>query len=204
MRIFSFKPDTAKEVLEKSLKILKAGGVIAYPTESFYALGVLAADEAAVKRLCQIKNRPLNKPLPLIVGDIEILRSVVKSVPLQTEILIGKFWPGPLTIIFESVRGLPALLTGGSDRIAVRIPGESVALHLSRLARLPITATSANPSGSVPARSAQEVIDYFGESVDLVIDAGETPGGKPSTIIDVTVTPLKILRAGRIDLQEYL
>jgi L-threonylcarbamoyladenylate synthase len=204
MQIFSFKPETAKEVLEKSLKVLKDGGVIAYPTESFYALGVLAIDEAAVKRLCRIKNRPANKPLPVIVSDIETLKSIVKSVPLQSEILMKKFWPGPLTIIFEAVSGLPALLTGGSERIAARIPGESVALHLSRIARLPVTATSANPSGSAPARRAQEVIDYFGESIDLVIDAGETPGGKPSTIVDVTVMPLKILRAGRIDLQDYL
>lgn len=204
MRIVSFKPDTAKEVFEKSLEVLKGGGVIAYPTESFYALGVLATDEAAVQILCRIKNRPANKPLPVIVGDIETLKSMVKSVPLQAKTLIEKFWPGPLTIIFEAVSGLPALLTGGTERIAVRIPGESVALNLARIARLPVTATSANPSGSAPARSAQEVIDYFGESIDLVIDAGETPGGKPSTIVDVTVTPLKILRAGRIELQENL
>lgn len=204
MRIVSFKPDTAKEVFEKSLEVLKGGGVIAYPTESFYALGVLATDEAAVQILCRIKNRPANKPLPVIVGDIETLKSMVKSVPLQAKTLIEKFWPGPLTIIFEAVSGLPALLTGGPERIAVRIPGESVALNLARIARLPVTATSANPSGSAPARSAQEVIDYFGESIDLVIDAGETPGGKPSTIVDVTVTPLKILRAGRIELQENL
>jgi len=204
MQIFSFKPETAKEVLEKSLKVLKDGVVIAFPTESFYALGVLATDEAAVKKLCWIKNRPANKPLPVIVGDIETLKSIVKSVPLQAEILMKKFWPGPLTIIFEAVSGLPALLTGGSERIAVRIPGESVAFHLARRARLPITATSANLSGSAPAKSVQEVIDYFGESIDLVIDAGETPGGKPSTIVDFTVTPPKILRAGRIELQEYL
>lgn len=204
MQILSFKPETKREVIEKALEVLNGGGVIAYPTESFYALGVLATDETAVKRLCRIKNRPANKPLPVIVGDMETLRAVVKSVPLQAEILIEKFWPGPLTIIFEAVIGLPELLTGGSGRIAVRIPGESAALHLSRRVRLPITATSANPSGSAPARSAQEVIDYFGESVDLLIDAGETPGGKPSTIVDATATPLKILRAGKIELQEYL
>lgn len=204
MQILSFKPETEREVIKKALEVLNGNGVIAYPTESFYALGVLATDEAAVKRLCQIKNRPSNKPLPVIVADIETLKSIVKSVPLQAETLIEKFWPGPLTIIFEAKSGLPELLTGGSDRIAVRIPGESAALHLAKIARLPITATSANPSGSAPARSAQEVIDYFGESVDLLIDAGETPGGKPSTIVDATVTPLRILRAGKIELQEYL
>ena len=204
MQIFSFKPDTAKEVLEKSLNLLKGSGVIAYPTESFYALGVLATDEASVKRLCSLKNRPAGKPLPVIVGDMKTLISIVKSVPLQAENLMRKFWPGPLTIIFEAAGGLPALLTGNSGRIAVRIPGESAALHLARIARLPITATSANPSGTLPARSAQEVIDYFGEGIDLIIDAGETAGGEPSTIVDVTVTPLKILRAGRIDLQGYL
>lgn len=200
MRIFSFKPDKAKEALEKALKALKDGSVIAYPTESFYALGVLATNVAAVKRLCVIKKRPANKPLPVIVGDMDTLNLIVKSVPVQAEVLMKKFWPGPLTIIFEAVGGLPELLTGDSGRIAVRIPGESAALYLARIARLPITATSANPSGSVPARSAEEVINYFGERIDLVIDAGETPGGKPSTIVDVTVEPYKILREGRVEL----
>lgn len=204
MQIFSFTPDTAKEVLEKSLEVLKGGGIIAYPTESFYALGVIATNEAAVKKLCRIKNRPVSKPLPVIVGDMETLKSIVKSLPFQAETLMNQFWPGPLTIIFEAVSGLPALLTGGSNRIAARIPGVSAALHLAIRARLPITATSANPSGSIPARRAQEVIEYFGESIDLVIDSGETPGGKPSTIVDVTAMPLKVLRAGRIELQEYL
>ncbi len=157
-----------------------------------------------MKKLCRIKNRPVNKPLPVIVGDMETLMSVVKSVPLHAKTLMEKFWPGPLTIIFEAKSWLPELLTGDSDRIAVRIPGESAALHLAKIARLPITATSANPSGSAPAKRAQEVIDYFGESIDLVIDAGETPGGKPSTIIDVTIMPPKVLREGRIELPEYL
>lgn len=200
MQILSFNQDGAKEVLKKALGVLKGGGVIAYPTESFYALGVLATDEAAVKKLCEIKNRPANKPLPVIVGDMETLRAVVQSVPLQAETLMEKFWPGPLTIIFKTVSGLPALLTGGSERIAVRIPGESFALHLARAAKFPITATSANLSGSVPARCAQEVMDYFRKSIDLVIDAGETPGGKPSTIVDATVEPFKILREGRVEL----
>jgi len=198
MQILPFKPETARDVLERSLRVLKEGGLIAYPTESFYALGVLATDEEAVKRLCKIKKRPANKPLPVIVGDMETLKSVVKSLPLQAEALMKKFWPGPLTLIFEAVSGLPAFLTGGSDRIAVRIPGDSAALHLAKAVKLPVTATSANPSGSSPARSAQQVIDYFGEGIDLVIDAGETPGGKPSTIVDMTVEPFKILREGRI------
>ncbi len=198
MQILPFKPETAREVLERSLRVLKDGGLIAYPTESFYALGVLATDEEAVKRLFRIKKRPANKPLPVIVGDMETLKSVVKSLPLQAEALMKKFWPGPLTLIFEAVSGLPAFLTGGSDRIAVRIPGDSAALHLAKAVKLPVTATSANPSGSSPARSAQQVIDYFGDGIDLVIDAGETPGGKPSTIVDVTTMPFKILREGRI------
>jgi len=200
MMVFSLEKSDVKEVIAKSLQVLKGGGIIAYPTESFYALGVIATDDAAVHKLCRIKNRPVNKPLPVIVGDMTTLKSIVRFIPLQAEILMKKFWPGPLTMIFEAVSGLPELLTGGSDRIAVRIPGESVALQLSRELGLPITATSANLSGSTPARMAEGVIDYFGESIDLVIDDVETPGGKPSTIVDVTIEPFRILREGRITL----
>jgi L-threonylcarbamoyladenylate synthase len=200
MQIFSFELGTSRKVLDKALEIIKGGGIVSYPTESFYALGVLATDESAVNKLCAIKKRPANKPLPVIVGDLDTLKSIVKSVPPQAEVLMRKFWPGPLTIIFEAADDLPILLTGGSGKIAVRIPGESAALHLAKIAKLPITATSANPSGRVPAKSAQEVRDYFGERIDLLIDRGETPGGKPSTIVDVTVTPMKILREGRVEL----
>ena len=186
------------EIIAESLGILKNSGIIAYPTESFYALGVLATDKEAVRRLYALKERPAVKPLPVIVGDMETLESVITNIPSSAEYLIKRFWPGPLTLIFKARENIPGLLTGNTGKVAVRIPGESVALDLARALRLPITATSANPSGKPPAQYPDAVIDYFRGKIDLVIDGGKTPGGRPSTIVDVTVTPPEILRQGSI------
>ncbi len=188
------------EIIAESLGILKNSGIIAYPTESFYALGVLATDEEAVRRLFELKERPALKPLPIIVGDIPTLESVVTEIPPIAWRLIERFWPGPLTLIFAAHENIPGLLTGNTGKVAVRIPGESAALDLARALRLPITATSANPSGRPPAQYPDAVIDYFRGKMDLIIHGGKTPGGRPSTIVDVTVTPPEILRQGSITL----
>jgi len=198
----SLDESTIKKVIKEALKALKKGGIVAYPTESFYALGVMANDKTALKKLYALKKRPLEKALPLIVGNEKILKSIVKSIPPQAEKLIKKYWPGPLTIIFYAKENLPQMLTGKKNKIAIRIPGESFALHLAKAADFPITATSANPSGKPPAQSAEEVINYFKEDIDLVVDQGKTPGGEPSTIIDVTVIPLRVLREGKISLSK--
>lgn len=190
-----------ESVLKNALHALKNNGVIAYPTESFYALGVDAQNEDAVRRLYELKKRPVDKPVPLIAGSREILKPLVKFIPPQAEFLMKEFWPGAVTMVFEAAEGLPDVLTAGIGKVAVRIPGESFALSLARAADFPITATSANHSGNSPAETADEVIKYFGEAIDLIIDAGKTPGGKPSTIIDITIAPFKVLREGRILVQ---
>ncbi len=180
------------------MEILKGGGIIAYPTESFYALGVLATDEKALENLFLLKKRPAEKPLPLIVGDMVTLASLVKTVPERAVELMDRYWPGPLTIIFEAADNISDLLTACTGRVAVRIPGESVALRLAREVGFPITATSANISSEPPANNTDAVLNYFGERIDLIIDGGRTSGGKPSTIVDATADPLKILREGSI------
>ncbi|MBI5098371.1 MAG: threonylcarbamoyl-AMP synthase [Nitrospirae bacterium] len=198
MLILSITEKNSDSILKKSSEILKSSGIIAYPTESFYALGVLATDEAAVRKLYDLKKRPADKPLPIIVGDINSISAIVKNIPLQAGALMKRFWPGPLTLIFDAKETVPSLLTGGKGKVAVRIPGDSVALHLARALQLPITSTSANPSGAPPAEDTEAILKYFGDKIDLIIDAGKAPGGKPSTIIDVTVTPPKVLREGSI------
>jgi L-threonylcarbamoyladenylate synthase len=186
------------EVFEEALRVLKSGGIVAYPTESFYALGVNATDGDAVKRLFELKRRPVDKPLPIIVGDTEVLGAIVKNIPEQAKGLMERYWPGPLTLIFEGLESIPALLTGGTGKVAVRIPGRSAAFDLAKALKIPLTATSANPSSQPPAIDSEKVADYFGDKVDLIIDSGKAPGGKPSTIMDVTVNPPEILREGRI------
>lgn len=198
VQILSLTENSADKVFSLASDIFEKGGIIAYPTESFYALGVLAADEDAVKKLFQLKKRQADKPLPLIVGDMDTLLSIVKMVPDQAGELINTYWPGPLTLLFEANEKIPLLLTGGTGKVAVRIPGESTALDLARSLKFPITATSANLSARPPADNAVSVIEYFGNTIDLIIDAGGAPGGRPSTILDVTVTPPRILREGRV------
>lgn len=198
MQILSLTEDAREEVITETLNVLKDGGIVAYPTESFYGLGVDAFNENAIKKLFDIKKRPPDKPVPIIVGSKEILKSIVKSIPQEAESLIERFWPGALTIVFEAIDTLPEMLIAGTGKIAVRIPGDSFALKLAIAADFPITATSANLSGMPPAQEPIEVINYFGEAIDLVVDGGKTPGEKPSTIVDVTATPIKVLRDGRV------
>lgn len=198
MLILSFTGTSAEDIFEKASEILNSGGIVAYPTESFYALGVAALDECAARRLFELKRRPADKPLPVIVGDMTVLESIVRRVPTPARKLIKRFWPGPLTILFEAKDNVPILLTGGQGKVAVRVPGMSVALYLAAALKVPVTSTSANPSGSPPAVDAASVADYFGGDIDLIIDGGRTPGGKPSTIVDVTVDPPRILREGSI------
>lgn len=198
MLTISYTGDNWDMIAAESLVILKKGGVIAYPTESFYALGVLASDEEAVRKLFEIKKRPADKPLPIVVADIDILSSVVKEIPDQARNLMRRYWPGPLTLIFEANDNVSELLTGGTGKIAARVPGHGAALDLARSLKLPLTATSANPSSLPPAEDADAVKKYFGSTIDLIIDSGKSPGGKPSTIVDVTVDPARTLREGSI------
>jgi L-threonylcarbamoyladenylate synthase len=177
---------------------INKGGIVAFPTETFYGLGVRFDIEKSLKRLYDIKRRPHEKALPLIIGSDALLPVVTASVNATARLLMDRFWPGPLTLIFHAKEGLSDFITAGTHKVAVRIPGDSFALELAKLINLPITATSANPSGKSPAPDAETVSRYFGEEIDLVIDCGPVPGGLPSTIVDVTGDGIKIMRGGVI------
>jgi L-threonylcarbamoyladenylate synthase len=125
--------------------------------------------------------------------DRVLLSVVADSICGAGESFLDRFWPGPLILILPSKKNLPRLITAGTQRVAVRIPGDSFALHLAGIAGFPITATSANPSGMPPARDAETVIKYFKDDIDLIIDAGPTPGILPSTIVDMTGDTVNIL-----------
>ena len=186
------------DILKMAVEILNNGGIVAFPTETFYGLGVKFDNEASLRKLYGLKKRTKEKPMPLIIGDRTLLSMIAVSVNEIAESLMGKFWPGPLTLLLEAKKGLSPYLTADTGRIAVRIPGESAAFYLVREAGFPITATSANPSGMPPAEDADAVIRYFGEKIDMVIDGGRTAGGLPSTIADVTEKKIKIVREGAI------
>jgi L-threonylcarbamoyladenylate synthase len=195
MNFSGFSPDN---LMQRAVDTLLCGGIVAYPTESFYALGVKFDAEKSLRRLYDIKQRPHEKALPLIIGERSLLYSLSSSVNRTALSLMDKFWPGPLTLVFPASDNLSVYVTAGTHAVAVRIPGESFALRLAKAARFPFTATSANISGKPPAVDAETVTAYFNAEIDLIIDGGRTAGGLPSTIVDVTAEPARILRQGAV------
>ena len=190
------------EALKKASVIIKKGGVVAYPTETFYGLGVKYDDISALKKLYGIKYRSWNKALPLIIGEVQELDLIASEMTVSAEKLAKKFWPGPLTLLLPARPDISEFITANTGKIAVRIPGASFALDLARSLGFPITATSANISGMPPADTAEDVIRYFGDALDLIVDCGKTPGGKPSTIVDASGQKIRFLRAGAVSIED--
>jgi len=187
-----------EQVLRHAVDALKNGSIIAYPTETFYGLGTKFDMEDSLKRLYDIKQRPKEKPMPLIIGNNKLLSVVAVNVNQIALSFIEKFWPGPLTLILPAKKNLSEYITAGTGKVAVRIPGESFALSLAKTADFPISATSANLSGMPPAQDTEAVIRYFGDKIDLIFDSGSSTGGLPSTIVDVIGDEINILREGAI------
>jgi L-threonylcarbamoyladenylate synthase len=186
------------KAISRLRQIMDNAEIIAYPTETFYGLGVHYNKGEALERLYHIKQRPVDKAMPLIIGRAEQLPLLTPVIPEAAERLMKQFWPGPLTLIFEARGRLSSYITAGTGRVAVRIPGPSFALDLAGYLDYPITATSANITGMPPAETADAVIAYFGNSINALVDAGKTPGNTPSTIVDVTGTEVRIVRQGMI------
>jgi L-threonylcarbamoyladenylate synthase len=189
------------EKIRQAVQVLRRGGIVAFPTETYYGLAVDPGNEAALQRLFQIKNRPAGKPLLLLVHDISLLDGLVSAVPDVYLPLIGKYWPGPLTLIFPAQPHLSAWLTGGTGTVGVRISPRPEARALARIFGKAVTATSANLSDQPPARFAFEVSDSFGSAVDFILDGGKTPGGRCSTVIGLRDGRLCLLRPGAITVE---
>ncbi|OGP15521.1 MAG: threonylcarbamoyl-AMP synthase [Deltaproteobacteria bacterium GWA2_54_12] len=179
-----------------------AGGIIAYPTETFYGLCVNPFNADAVQALYRLKGRPSSSPMPLIIGGISMIRFVAKELPPQAVKLMKRFWPGPLTIVLKAADSLPASVTAGTGTIGVRLPGCPSARRFSNALGFPITSTSANPSGEKPPVTAEEVAGYFNGSISLLIDGGRLKGTAGSTIVDATGDALKLIREGEIPSHE--
>jgi len=177
---------------------LLAGAVAAYPTETFYALGAAACSKGAVDRVFELKRREASKPLSFIVSDIAMVREVASPLPPAFLSLAGELWPGPLTLVLPAAAGLPDRLLGPGRSIALRIPPLVWLRALVRELGEPLTATSANRAGEKELSDPRDVRAQFEGRVDLIIDGGATPGGLPSTIVDLTGERPRILREGRI------
>ncbi len=186
-----------KRSLSAAIKLLNAGRVVAYPTETLYGLGARYDDVNAISRIYAMKRRPADKALPLIIGSRTQLGLLTEMRDHRAAVLMERFWPGPLTLIVPARPGLTEGIVHEKN-IAVRIPGPSFALDLVSAAGYPITSTSANVSGLPAAGSARMVVAYFGDDIDLVIDGGESPASLPSTIVDLTAADPVIVREGVI------
>jgi L-threonylcarbamoyladenylate synthase len=196
LNIDSQRPDDS--MIAEASSILRSGGVVAYPTETFYGLGADGRNEEAIKKIFLIKGRNFKNPISVVVGNVNDVRGLVDEVPEIALHLMQRFWPGALTIIFKASPDISDHLTAGTGKIGIRLSSHPVATALARELGHPITATSANFSGKNECTSADEVIQGIGYQVDAVIDGGQTPGGLGSTIIDVTTDPPAILREGVI------
>lgn len=198
--VLSLQLDSSSRVLEEAARVLHRSGVIAVPTETFYALGASTSDEVAIRRVCAIKGRPQGKPILALIADRTQLTALVDEVTSAATTLMERFWPGPLTLIFPASPLLPEALTAGTGSVGVR---QTAHARLAPLLRHvgPLTGTSANRSGEPPARTAEEVQTTLGSEVDLILDGGSAAGGLPSTIVD-TVGPIRLLREGPISRQQ--
>lgn len=185
----------------RAVRLLAAGRLVAFPTDTFYALGANARDEAAVMRVFTAKRRPPSAPLPVFVADRDQWRALVADLPDAARRLADRFWPGALTIVCRRAPSVPALLAGGGDTIGVRQPSLPIVLALCRALGGPVVGTSANRHGGPAPITAIQVVLDLGADVDMILDGGRSALAQPSTVIDVTRDPPMIVRPGAVPLE---
>ena len=190
-----------KEAIARGGEILKKGGLVAFPTETVYGLGGNALDPMASRKIYAAKGRPSDNPLIVHIADIKALDPIVKSIPDKAKLLAEKFWPGPLTMIFERSNLVPLETTGGLESVAVRFPSDPIAAALILAAGGYVAAPSANTSGRPSPTTAQHVEEDLGDAIDMIIDGGQVGIGLESTIVDFTEEVPVVLRPGYISLE---
>lgn len=191
---------TDPQTIPLAIDILRRGGLVAFPTDTIYGVGSLAFDQAAIESIYVAKDRPLEKAIPILIGDVDDLEKVAVDIPPLARRLADRFWPGPLTIILPKHHSLPPAVSATST-VGVRIPDHPVTRALLRAAG-PMAVTSANLSGRESPRSAGDVMSQLQGRIPLVVDGGETPGGVASTVVDVTGAEPVIVRAGPVTLDQ--
>lgn len=199
VRVDPTRPD--QEDIACAAECLRRGGLVAFPTETVYGLGVHALDGTAVRRLFEAKRRPASDPLIVHVSDFDLVTSLVAALPDEAEVLASQFWPGPLTLVMRRASSVPLEITAGLDTVAVRVPAHPVARALLLAASLPVAAPSANLFSRPSPTLAAHVLDDLDGRIDMVVDAGPTPVGVESTVLDLTVAPPAVLRAGAVSVE---
>ena len=186
------------DLINEAALVIKNGGVIAFPTQHLYGLGADAFNADAVNRVFEIKRRPDDKPLLVLIDKHYDLTRLVQQIPYAATRIMEQFWPGAVTIVFRAKHILPTNLTADTERIGVRMPEHPVALALATAVQGPITATSANITGNSGCSLVSEMDPLLTDKLDLIIDVGALKGGKGSTVVDVTRDSIRILRQGAV------
>ncbi len=200
----AIKSTREPEALAFALSFLRGGHVIAVPTDTVYGVAADWLNPDAIQRLYDVKERPTNRPIPLLLADTDDVWHVIRSFPAGAHRLARVFWPGPLTLVLPARPGLPPVLLAGGDTVGVRIPDHDWLRELIRRLGRPLAATSANLSDQSPARTAEDVLAQLGGRIPLVIDDGPARGGQASTVVDCTGERPRILRAGPIGEEDIL
>jgi len=195
-----FKADS--QGIQQASQLILQGGVVAFPTETFYGLGADAGDVLALQKVFQIKGREENKPLLLLVADRAGVQGLVKKISPVADALIERFWPGPLTLVFEAAVHLSPILTAKTGKVGLRVSSHPVAQALVQAVGRAVTGTSANLSGQPSPSLAAQVSRAMGKKVDAILDGGKTAGGPGSTVLDVSAAWPKIIRRGAISQEE--
>lgn len=191
-----------KDVIDAAVRVIKNAGVIAFPTRSIYGLGADALNQKAVQKIFEIKKRPLDKPILVLIKDKNAIKDIAKNIPPAATRIMDIFWPGNVTIVLEANPDLPEALTAGTGKIGVRLPQHRVALALVNELNGPITGTSANISGGEGCHRISDLDVQITSKLDLILDAGPLKKGKGSTVVDVTTQPPKVLREGEISARD--
>ncbi|OGD20181.1 MAG: threonylcarbamoyl-AMP synthase [Candidatus Aminicenantes bacterium RBG_16_63_16] len=198
-RIIRIDPQiVGTDVIEDMAGTLKRGGVIVYPTDTYYGLGADCSNRNALSRIFEIKGRPFSKALLVLVSDVDVACRLAAEIPPAFERLAAAFWPGPLTFVLKAAPGLPDELVGPDRTIGIRLPAPAWLRELVRTAGFPVVATSANISGEKEIDSGEAAVWQFEDKVDLIIDGGKTAGGRPSTVVDLTSGRPVLRREGAI------
>ena len=195
-------PADANDAISRALEVLTSGGLVAFPTDTVYGVGALAFDEKAIRSIYAAKDRPVEKAIPVLIGDAVDLEKVGTDIPVAAHRLVARFWPGSLTILVPKRADLPEAVSA-TETVGVRVPDHEIARALLRAAG-PMAVTSANISGAQSPVTADEVREQLGGRIPLILDGGRTPGGVPSTLVDCTLAEPKVLREGPIGMEELL
>jgi L-threonylcarbamoyladenylate synthase len=201
VRVDPARPDP--QVIREAARVIASDGIVAYPTDTLYGLAVDPRSPAAIERLFAFKDRPANRAIPLIADSRASVRAAVEWTP-EADRIADRCWPGPLTLVLRAKPGLAPAMLGADATVAVRVPDSAVARALAAASRGVITATSANPSGQPATADPAQLAPLAARGLELLLDAGMSPGGPPSTIVDLTANAPRLVRRGAVAWERVL